>query len=158
MVKRPNKSVLIDALDEYRDAMRPFIVRAMKRIKGKGIEDAIYDSLSRRQAGEFERRLLNNGYNVEGTIDIGDFPNLISRNWGHVFSQQFSGDMNIQNLLYIIARARNKVSHPDTEDLDAEYTSVVLYHIVEVLGEINAQERKLKDFAINFYSLKNQIP
>ena len=40
MVKRPNKSVLIDALDEYRDAMRPFIVRAMKRIKGKGIKEA----------------------------------------------------------------------------------------------------------------------
>ena len=49
MVKRPNKSVLIDALDEYRDAMRPFIVRAMKRIKGKGIKEAIYDSFSRRQ-------------------------------------------------------------------------------------------------------------
>ena len=31
--------------------------------------------------------------------------------------------MNIQSLLYIIARARNKVSHPDTEDLDAEYTA-----------------------------------
>ena len=144
MVKRPNKSVLIDALDEYRDAMRPFIVRAMKRIKGKGIEDAIYDSLSRRQADEFERRLFNNGYNVEGAIDIGDFPNLISRNWGHVFSQQFSGDMNIQNLLYIIARARNTVSHPDTEDLDAENTSVVLYHIVEVLGEINAPDARAK--------------
>ena len=144
MVKRPNKSVLIDALDEYRDAMRPFIVRAMKRIKGKGIEDAIYDSLSRRQADGFERRLFNNGYNVEGAIDIGDFPNLIIRNWGHVFSQQFSGDMNIQNLLYIIARARNKVSHPDTEDLDAEYTSVVLYHIVEVLGEINAPDPRAK--------------
>ena len=36
MVKRPNRAVLNDALDEYRDAMRPFIVRAMKRVKGKG--------------------------------------------------------------------------------------------------------------------------
>ena len=144
MVKRPNKSVLIEALDVYRDAMRPFIVRAMRRIKGKSIEDAIYDSFSSRRADKFERRLLKNGYNVEGAIDIGDFPNLISRNWGQVFSQQFSGDMNIQNLLYIIARARNEVSHPDTGDLDAEYTSVVLYHIVEVLSEINAPDARAK--------------
>ena len=147
MVKRPNKSVLIDALDEYRDAMRPFIVRAMKRIKGKGIKEAIYDSFSRssrRRADEFKKRLRNNGYNVEGAIDIGDFPILIRGNWGHVFSQQFSGDMNIQNLLYIIARARNEASHPDTGDLDAEYTSVVLYHIVEVLGEINAPDARAR--------------
>ena len=70
MVKRPNRAVLNDALDEYRDAMRPFIVRAMKRVKGKTIEDAIYDSLSPGQAAQFERRLLNNGYNVEGAIDM----------------------------------------------------------------------------------------
>ena len=144
MVKRPNRAVLNDALDEYRDAMRPFIVRAMKRIKGKGIEDAIYDSFSRRRADEFERRLLNNGYNVEGAIDIGDFPILISRNWGHIFSQQFSGDMNIQNLLYIIARDRNKVAHPNTEDLDTEFVRAALYHIVEVLGEIKAHDARAK--------------
>ena len=144
MVKRPNRAVLNDALDEYRDAMRHFIVRAMKRIKGERVEDAIYDSLSNKRADEFERRLLNNGYNVEGAIDIGDFPHLIRGNWGHVFSQQFSGDMNIQDLLRIITRARNKVSHPGTEDLDAKYTSVVLYHIVEVLGEINALDARAK--------------
>ena len=144
MVKRPNESVLIEALDVYRDAMRPFIVRAMRRIKGKGIEDAICDSLSRRRADEFERRLLKNGYNVEGAIDIGDFPHLIRGNWGHVFSQQFSGDMNIQDLLRYITRARNEVSHPDTEDLDADYTSVVLYHIIEVLDEINAPDARAK--------------
>ena len=144
MVERPNRAVLNDALDEYRDAMRPFIVRAMKRIKGKVIEDAIYDSLSSRQASEFERRLRNNGDNVEGAIDIGDFRNLISRNWRHVFSQQFGGDMNIRDSLGIIARARNKVSHPGTEDLDAKYTFDALYHIVEVLGEINAPDARAK--------------
>ena len=142
MVKRPNQSVLIEALDVYRDAMRPFIVRAMKRVKGKGIEDAIYDSLSSWRADEFERHLLNNGYNVEGAIDIGDFPHLIRRNWEHVFSQQFSGDMNIQNPLHIIAQARNAVSHPGTKDLDAESVRTALYHIADVLGKINAPKEK----------------
>ena len=142
MVERPNRAVLNDALDEYRDAMRPFIVRAMRRIKGKHIEDAIYDTLSPKQADEFELRLQNNGNNIEGAIDIGDFPNIISRNWGQVFSQQFRGDMNVRNLLYIITEARNKVSHPLTEDLDTEYVRVVLYHIADVLGKINAPESK----------------
>ena len=142
MVERPNRAVLNDALDEYRDAMRPFIVRAMRRIKGKHIEDAIYDTLSPKQADEFELRLQNNGNNIEGAIDIGDFPKLISGNWQQVFSQQFRGNMNVRNLLYIITEARNKVSHPSTEDLDTEYVRVVLYHIADVLGKINAPESK----------------
>ena len=142
MVKRPNRAVLIEALDVYRDAMRHFIVRVMKRVKGKGIEDAIYDSLSSWRADEFERHLLNNGYNVEGAIDIGDFPHLIRRNWEHVFSQQFSGDMNIQTSLQFIAQARNKVSHPGTKDLDAESVRTALYHIADVLGKINAPKAK----------------
>ena len=160
MVKRPNRAVLNDALDEYRDAMHSFIVRAMRRIKGERVEDAIYDTLSTKQATDFERSLEQNGGNIEGAIDIGDFPNLISRNWGRVFSQQFSGDMNIQSLLYIIARARNKVSHPDTEDLDAEYTRVVLYHIVEVLGEINVPgpRAKVEGFRNKLLQLEESNP
>ena len=59
MVERPNRAVLNDALDEYRDAMRPFIVRVLKRVRGKSIEDAIYDTLSPKQADDFERRLEN---------------------------------------------------------------------------------------------------
>ena len=144
MVERPNRTVLNDALDEYRDAMRPFIVRVLKRVRGKSIEDAIYDTLSPKQADDFERHLENNGGNVEGAIDIGDFPYLISRNWREVFGQQFKDDMSVQSLLHIITPARNKAAHPDTEDLDAEYTRVVLYHIVEVLGKINAPEPKAR--------------
>ena len=140
MVERPNRDVLNDALDEYRDAMRPFIVRVLKHVKGKSLEDAIYDTLSPKQASDFERRLQNNGGNIEGAIDIGDFPNLINRNWREVFGQQFNGDMSVQSLLHIITPARNKAAHPDTKDLDSEYIRVVLYHIVDVLSKINAPE------------------
>ena len=142
MVERPNRAVLNDALDEYRDAMRPFIVRVLKRVRGKSIEDAIYDTLSPKQADKFELRLQSNSGNVEGAIDIGDFPNLIIRNWREVFGQQFNGDMSVQSLLHIITPARNKAVHPDTGDLETEYTRVVLYHIVDVLGRINAPEPK----------------
>ena len=144
MIERPNRDVLTDALDKYRDAMRPFIVRALRRVKGKSVEVAIYDTLSTKQASDFEKRLENNGGNIEGAIDIGDFPNLISRNWREVFNQQFDGDVSVQSPLHIITQARNKVSHPDTGDLETEYTRVVLYHIVDVLGKINAPESKVR--------------
>ena len=143
MIKRPNRTVLNEALDEFRDAMRPFVVRGMRRVRGKTVEDAIYDSLSPNQASQFNTNLQNNG-SIEDAIDIGDFPNLVCRNWRHVFSQQFGDDMNVQSLLYIIKQARNRASHPSTEDLDTEYTRVALYHIVDVLDKINAPEGKKK--------------
>lgn len=144
MIRRPNRAVLIDALDEFRDAMRPFVVRGMRRVRGKTVEDAICESLSRNQASQFNRNLQNNSGNIESAIDIGDFPNLIRRNWRQVFSQQFGDDMNVQSLLHIITQARNEVAHPSTEDLDTEYTRVALYHIVDVLDKINAPEAKEK--------------
>lgn len=142
-IERPNRDVLNKALDTFRDAMRPFIVTALKRVRGKIVENAIYDALSFHQADEFERRLQMNGGNVEAAIDIGYFPNLVRRNWKReVFGDQFTTDMTVQDKLRIIAQARNHVSHPDTEDLESEYTRVVLYHIAEVLGKINAPEAK----------------
>ena len=143
MIERPNQAVLNEALNEFRDAMRPFIARGMRRIKGKTIVNAIYDSLSSKQANQFKMNLQNNGRSIEGAIDIGDFPNLISRNWG-LFSPQFRGDMNVQSLLHIITQARNKALHPPDEDLDTEYTRVVLYHIVDILDKINASEAKAR--------------
>ena len=144
MIKRPNRTVLNEALDEYRDAMRPLIVRCMRRIKGQNIEDAIYESLSPQQAYQFDTNLQDNGGSVEGAIDIGDFPNLVCRNWRQVFGSQFDNDMNVQSLLYIIKQARNKVSHPSEVDLDTEYVRVALYHIADVLDKINAPEAKAK--------------
>ena len=141
MMKRPNRAVLNDALDEFRDAMRRFVVLGMRRIRGKTVEDAIYESLSPNQASQFNRNLQNNG-SIESAIDIGDFPNLVRKNWRQVFSQQFGDNMNVQNALYIIKEARDRTAHPSTEDLDAEYTRVALYHIADVLDKINALEAK----------------
>ena len=144
-IERPNRAVLSDALDLFRDVMRPFIINALKRVRGKNVEDAIYDALSSYQANEFRHRLQVNGGNVEAAIDIGYFPNLVRRNWKReVFGDQFTSDMTVQDKLRIIAQARNHVSHPETDDLDPEYTRVSLYHIAEVLGKINASEAKGK--------------
>ena len=144
-IERPNRAVLSDALDIFRDVIRPFIINALKRVRGRSVEDAIYDALSSYQVNEFRHRLQVNGGNVEAAIDIGYFPNLVRRNWKReVFGDQFTADMTVQDKLRIIAQARNHVSHPETDDLDPEYTRVSLYHIAEVLGKINASEAKDK--------------
>ena len=144
-IERPNRAVLSDALDIFRDVMRPFIINALKRVRGRSVEDAIYDALSSYQANEFRHRLQVNGGNVEAAIDIGYFPNLVRRNWKReVFGDQFIADMTVQDKLRIIVQARNHVSHPETDDLDIEYTRVSLYHIAEVLSKINASEAKGK--------------
>lgn len=144
-IERPNRAVLSDALDIFRDVMRPFIINALKRVRGRSVEDAIYDALSSYQVNEFQHRLEVNGGNVEAAIDIGYFPNLVRRNWKReVFGDQFTSDMTVQDKLRIIVQARNHVSHPETDDLDPEYTRVSLYHIAEVLGKINASEAKGK--------------
>lgn len=144
-IERPHRDVLNKALDIYRDAMRPFIIRSLKQIKGKHIEEAICDVLSPKQVNDFQQNLQNNGGNIQAAIDIGDFPNLISRNWrGEVFGRQFGGDMTVQNLLYLITQARNHVMHPSTEDLEPEYARASLFHISDVLGRINATESKVE--------------
>ena len=144
VIERPNRDTLNKALDIYRDAMRPFIIRSLKRVQGKTVEDAIADSLPIKKANEFHSFLQSNGGSVEAAIDIGDFPSLISRNWKQeVLGPQFTSDMTSQDKLRIIAQARNYAAHPGTMDLDSEYTRVRLSLISEVLEKINAPEEKI---------------
>ena len=141
--ERPNRDALNKALDVYRDAMRPFLIRSLKRVQGKSIEDTIYDSLPPRQAGEFDERLETGDADVEALIDIGHFSYLVSRNWRReVFGMQFTADMTVQDRLRLIGMARNHAAHPDRDDLDSEYTRTCLFHIAEVLDKINAPEEK----------------
>lgn len=144
VIERPNRDTLNKALDIYRDAMRPFIVRSLKKVRGKTLEDAIADSLPIKKANEFQSFLQTNGGSIEAALDIGDFPSLISRNWKQeVLGPQFTNDMTSQDKLRIIAQARNYAAHPGTEDLDMEYTRVRLSLIAEVLEKINAPEEKI---------------
>lgn len=139
---RPNRAALSAALDIYRDAMRPFIVRCLKHVPGEQVEDLIVDALGDRQANDFSANLHNNG-GIEAAIDINYFPNLIGRNWRReTFSAQFNNDKSVLNQLWLITDARNKAAHPGTEDIDAEYVRTHLYLIGDVLERINAPEEK----------------
>ena len=141
-IDRPNRDALNKALDIYRDAMRPFIVRSLKRVRGQQVEDAIRDALNARQAEQFSQNLSKNGNDAEASIDIGDFPHIISKKWRGLFQQPFGDERGVQSALWLIKEARDKAAHPSPQDINLEFARTHLFHIADVLGKINAPTQK----------------
>ena len=141
IIQRPNKDALVKGCDIYLDAMRPFLLRVLQRVKGSKIENTIRCSLLDRQRDSFDKNLSENG-DVAGAIDIGMFPHLIRANWHSVFVDEFSRDNSVRDQAWLIREARNKVAHPGTTDLDDDYARSSLSDIADVLGHINAPEEK----------------
>ena len=108
---RPNKKALSEAVDIFRDAMRPFLVRGLKRVPRSNLEATVRRSLSPRQVDEFDRN-LGRHRDLESAIDVNYFPKLVQKNWRDSFSFEFQGENFIQNELWMICEARNAVSHP----------------------------------------------
>ena len=140
MTERPNKRALVDALDIYRDAMRPFIVRQLRRTRGSSVEDCIASALRDDHFAQFELN-LSEGKSVEESIDINHFPRIVKNHWWDVFRSAFSPESNVRELLAVISKARNKVSHPDSQDIDLNFTADSLSRISGVLIEINRPDQ-----------------
>lgn len=119
-IDRPNKQALIDALDIYRDEMRAFIVWCLKRVRGRKIEDCIKSALRDDQYNQFQQN-RHAELSIESSIDIGDFPQIVQAHWRDVFGNAFNTEGNVQDDMYEIIEARNKVSHPDTQDIELDY-------------------------------------
>ena len=135
--KRPNQDALYQALNTYRDAMRPFILRNLKTVQDLSPED----------------RFQN-----EADVDIGDFPHLFRRYWRDAFEQCFDLDRDVRSAVGVITEARNKVAHPQTEDFASEYALSRLHEIADMLGQINAPEQKREVEAIRDKLLTNAAP
>ena len=135
----PNKDALSSALDIYLDAMRPFIVRCMRRISGKRVEDAITDVLNDRRRNEFQRE-VSRGTSVAGAIEVGDFPHLVSRYWRDVFGSEFDDDRAALNRLWSAAEARNRAAHRLEGDIDTDYVLTRLHDVTDVLERIKAHD------------------
>ena len=135
---RPRRDALSQAVDIYRDAMRPFLVRHLRRAPGRrGVEEAIRYALKDRRADEFDRSMAQNGQ-VEDAIDVNDFPLLVQAYWREVFQGEFDGNHSVKNAMWLANEARNTVSHPGTTDLEYDFVNTRLSLIAEVLGCINA--------------------
>ena len=137
-VSRPNREALDDALNIFRDAMRPFIVRHLRRVPGATVEEAIKRSLPDRKSVHFEQNLGNRAGDITASIDVNDFPHLVQRNWRETFATPFGNANTITPALWLIADGRNQTAHPGTSDLEIEYVRTQLFHIADLLERINA--------------------
>ena len=140
-IERPNKEALTRALDIFRDAMRPFLIRCLRRVRGAKVEEVIQRSLPHYLAESFQKDLTRSN-DLPSTLDVNLFPHLIQNNWRDAFAPEFSGDRKIVSELWLIKDARNEVAHPGTQDLEDNFTKVHLFHISSILGSIRAPEQK----------------
>ena len=136
MIERPNKSALIAALDIYRDSMRPFIVRHLKRVPGDSVKGLIELALQDDPYNYVERN-LRDGRSLEEAIDVDDFPRIVREYWSDEFRHAFKEDRGALQALFSIAKARNKASHPESRDIEMGYVVDRLGKIASVLSDIN---------------------
>ena len=143
VIHRPNKDVLTEAIDIYRDCMRKFMILHLKRIPGHTPERAVEAALRDHQLNQFADH-LKQGKALEAFIDVAHFQPLINRHWNPVFSKVWSGDRVIQDHCRSIATARDDVAHPGTQDIGTAQLIAYLYHISEALGIVNHPNEKNK--------------
>lgn len=147
-VQRPNRNALDEALGIYRDAMRPFLLRALRRVRGSDLLTTIRYALPKHQKDMFDRNISRINKDAAGAIDIGMFPHLVSVYWEVAFCDELGRDKTASSLIWIIKTARNEAAHPGTTDMDIGYTYSRLTDIADVLGRINAPDEKKEVEAI----------
>lgn len=125
--KWTNHEALYNALNIYIDTMRPFILTNLKSVIHLPPKDRFHN---------------------EADIDIGDFSRLIRTYLDEAFKSHFDRYWDVCTAVDTINEARNKISHPGTEDLTWEYANSRLFKIADILGQINAPEQKREVEAI----------
>ena len=141
VTERPNRNALNDALDIYRDAMRSFVARCLKRVPGKTVEQHIKAVL--RGSGDRYNQFtedIKGGLEPEEAIDINDFPQIVKTYWKDVFREALKSHNEFRDCLFHIREARNEVSHPGKGDTDLEIALRCFDQITKVLNAINAPE------------------
>ena len=147
MVQRPNKKALIDALDIYRDVMRPFVVMRMRRLPGSKIQHSLKLALHEDQYRLLERT-VEPGQRIEDALDINHFAPLVKFFWWDVFRQALKPDVEAWDTMYAIAEARNRASHPGPHDIELDYALVRLGDIAHVMASIGAADERRAVLAI----------
>lgn len=143
-INRPNQDALYKAVNIFRDSMRPFIIRHLRRIRGTTAEDVIRLSLPSNGVEQFERNLRSQGAqgsNLAACIDINDFPHLVEKNWRDVFGSAFYQATTVRASFRMITDGRNQMSHPGDDDLDIEYVRTNLFHVIDLLERIGESDQ-----------------
>ncbi len=142
-IARPNRDALNKAIDVYRDAMRAFIVRTLRTVKGAKPEELIDRALPPNQAERFREERVSK--EIGDAVDVGHFPHIVQKNWGEAFAKPLR-DRVVQNLIWVISHARNTAAHPGESDLDRNFATSRLSDIVDVLKRFDpAAAKKVED-------------
>ncbi len=72
-IDRPYKEALTNAIDIYREEMRAFLTRCLRRIPEQSVSEAIRQVLNDQQLNDFDRSLQKKG-DLESAIDVSHFP------------------------------------------------------------------------------------
>ena len=141
VIERPNRKAMSDALDIYRDVMRPFIVRCLKRVFPGRVEIEMRRAFREEQRDKQLRQFDGNrrsGRSIGDSIDINDFPWIVGYHWQEVFSREIKRGSVVIDVLSLIAEIRNEEAHPGSRDMDSEYVRARLYDVSSVLRDIDA--------------------
>ena len=157
-VNRPNRDAFRKAVDIYIDAMRPFIVRNLRTIRGAKVEDLVERSLNDGQIWRFRQAVRNNHNNVEASIDFAYFPLIVGEYWREVFSAQFDNNLSARNAMWQIKDARDKAEHRGKLDMDCDLVNARLYDISDMLGRIRNQDAKSAVVGIKEQLCNRPIP
>ena len=139
--KYPNRDALYAAHTTYRDAMRRFISRVLKKDYDTSLEELI-----RRVAPSDLDNTLKLYNEIEAAIDIQNFPDFIITYWNDpvFFSKEFNADSMVRTETETIKKGRKLWAHPGLEDTAPENTRTLLSLISKVLGEIHELDEKRK--------------
>ena len=139
IIDRPNKNAIVAAMDIYRDAMRPFVSRNLKRMRGVDAETAIRRALADSQLTQFERNLAE-GRGIEDAIDIAEIAQIMRRHWRDAFQDSFPRGTDLRDSLARVTELRNEASHPESEDIEIKRAVDVLNDMSDILRAANAPD------------------
>lgn len=140
-VDRPNRDALQRGIDVYRDAVRDFIIRNLKRVKGTNVNQLLLDAAGRNpQVYNSRKERLDKGDDPRSVIDVADFPHIVTHHWHGVFQRASESSGGVRNRMYLIAEGRNFVAHPDADDIGVGYAIGRLDDIAFVMRQINAND------------------
>lgn len=142
MSERPIQEEILRALNIYRDAMRLFIVRRLRLVRGDRAKCFILKPLNRAAYND-AKRALERRNDPRDALDIGYFDVVINYNWHSTFKLPFKDDRRILDALRLIGSIRNEASHPPFgEDIDRQWAMSRIHDIVDILERIGATDAK----------------
>ena len=138
-INRPNRNALNEAIDIYRDAMRQFIVRNLRKVRGGKVEDHLCSALQKKET-QIRAQIKPDRSNLDELFDVNDMPRIVRRFWRDGFKSAFSNPQGVEAILHIVADARNKAAHPGGEDISAATAETGFENMIDVLSRINAPD------------------